>query len=211
MQGPKAQTLDTSGLAIENHDMPFQYELLSILVDPTVSYLLLLVGLIGLGIELFAPGLVVPGALGAISLILGLFGTAQLPVTAAGVVLLVLGIAMIIAEAHLPTHGILGVLGVAALIASGLLLYNTGSNAFEVSVPVVIIAGLLLGGLLAFAVRKAVAARHRPVMTGWEEMVGAVGEVRQTIDPVGQVFVERGAVARATLRRRRRRRPQARR
>jgi membrane-bound serine protease (ClpP class) len=196
VQGPKAQTLDTAGLEIEEHDMPLQYQLLSILVNPTISYLLLLAGLLGLGIELFAPGLILPGALGAISLILGLYGTAQLPVTVAGVVLLVIGIAMIIAEAHLATHGVLGVFGVAALIASGLLLYNTGSSAFEVSAPVVIAAGLGIGGLLAFGVQRAVAARRRPVVTGREEMVGAVGEVRQAIDPVGQVFVH-GALWRA--------------
>ena len=70
-------------------------------------------------IELFSPGLIVPGTIGVISFLLGLYGTAQLPVTVAGVLLLVFGVAMIIAEAHLPTHGILGASGVAALVAVG--------------------------------------------------------------------------------------------
>ena len=64
--------------------------------------------------------------------------------------------------------------------------------------PVVVTVGLLLGGLMAFAVQKVVEARRRPVMTGWEEMVGAVGDVRAPLDPVGQVFVE-GALWRASL------------
>jgi membrane-bound serine protease (ClpP class) len=196
VKGPKAQTLHTSGVQIETHDMPLQYDLLEILVNPTVSYLLLIAGLLGLGIELFSPGVIAPGALGLVSFLLGLYGTAQLPVTVTGVLLLVAGVGLIIAEAHLPTHGILGASGVAALIGSGLLLYDTHSSAFEVSVPAVIVVGLLLGGFLAFAVERAVRARGEPVRTGWEEMVGAVGEVRQRIDPVGQIFVE-GALWRA--------------
>jgi membrane-bound serine protease (ClpP class) len=198
VKGPRAQVLDTGGLEISNHDMPFAYQLLEILVNPNIAYLLILLGLIGLGIEAFSPGLIAPGTIGLISLLLGLYGSAQLPVTITGVLLLVLGIGMIIAEAHLPTQGILGVSGVAALIASGLLLYDTNSSAFEVSVPVVIVVGLLLGGLLAIAVERAVRARRMPTRTGWEELLGAVGEVRETLDPVGLVFVE-GALWRAEL------------
>jgi membrane-bound serine protease (ClpP class) len=198
VKGPNAQVLHTAGLTIENHDLPLQYQLLEILVNPTVSYLLLTLGLAGLAIELFNPGLIAPGTIGLISFLLGLYGTAQLPVTLAGIVLLVAGIAMIIAEAHLPTHGILGASGVAALIASGLLLYDTNTSAFEISAPVVIFVGLVLGVLLALAVERAVRARRQPARTGWEEMVGAIGEVRQPLDPVGQVFVE-GALWRARL------------
>jgi membrane-bound serine protease (ClpP class) len=197
VRGPKAQRLATSGLEIESHDMPLQYDLLQLIVNPTIAYLLLLVGLVGLAIELFAGGsTILPGVLGAISLLLGLYGTAQLPVTLVGILLLVLGVAMIIAEAHLPTGGLVGAAGVAALVASGLLLYNTDSDAFEVSVPVVVVTGVLLGGFIAFAAQRTVRAHHRPVMTGWEEMVGAIGEVRQPLDPLGQVFVE-GALWRA--------------
>jgi membrane-bound serine protease (ClpP class) len=198
VKGPKAGVLHTAGLEIQNHDMPFTYQLLEILVNPNISYLLILVGLIGLGIEAFSPGLIAPGTLGVISLLLGLYGSAQLPVTLTGVLLLVLGLAMIIAEAHLPTHGILGASGVAALIASGLLLYDTNTSAFEVSPVVVVVVGLLLGGALAFAVERAVRARREPKRTGWEEMIGAVGEVREPLDPVGQVFIQ-GALWRAQL------------
>jgi membrane-bound serine protease (ClpP class) len=197
VQGPKEGRLDTEGLVIETHDMPLQYQLLQIIVNPTIAYLLLLAGLVGLAVELFSGGsTIVPGVFGAISLILGLYGTAQLPVTLVGIVLLLLGVAFIIAEAHLPTQGILGGAGVAALVVSGLVLYNTDSDSFEVSVPVVVVVGLLLGGFIAFAVQRAVLARGRPVMTGSEELVGAIGEVRQPLDPVGQVFVE-GALWRA--------------
>jgi membrane-bound serine protease (ClpP class) len=196
VQGPKSQRLATEGLEIARHDMPLQFELLQIIVNPTIAYLLLLAGMVGLAIELFSGGsTIVPGVFGAISLLLGLYGTAQLPLTLVGILLLAGGVALIVAEAHV-TSGILGVAGVAALIAAGLLLYNTDSDAFEVSVPAVVVSGLLLGGFLAFAVQRTVLAHRRPVLTGWEEMVGATGEVRQALDPIGQVFVE-GALWRA--------------
>ena len=197
VKGPKAQTLHTAGLAIETKDMPLQFDLLQILVNPTVAYLLLIAGLMGLAIELFSGGsLIAPGVLGAICLLLGAYGTALLPVTFVGILLLVAGIALIVAEAHLPTHGILGAAGVAALVVSGLLLFDTDSDALEVSVPVVIATGLILGGLIAFAVQKAVQANRTKAKTGWEELLGEVGEVRVPLAPVGQVFVE-GALWRA--------------
>ena len=197
VQGPKAQTLRTAGLEIETHDMPLQYDLLQLIVNPTVAFLLLLLGLVGIAIELFAGGsTILPGVVGAISLLLGLYGTAQLPVTLVGILLLVGGVAIIVAEAHLPTGGLLGAAGVVAIAASGLLLYNTDSDAFGVSAPVVVVTGLLLGAFIAFAAQRTVRAHRRPVMTGWEEMVGATGEVRQALDPIGQVFVE-GALWRA--------------
>jgi membrane-bound serine protease (ClpP class) len=198
VKGPNAGVLHTAGLQIENHDMPFTYQLLEILVNPNIAYLLILVGLIGIGIEAFSPGLIAPGTIGVISLLLGLYGSAQLPVTLTGILLLVFGVAMIIAEAHLPTHGILGASGVAALIASGLLLYDTNSGAFEVSPVLVVVVGLLLGGSLAFVVERAVKAQREPKRTGWEELMGAIGEVRERLDPVGQIFVQ-GALWRAEL------------
>ena len=100
-------------------------------------------------IEVFSPGLIIPGALGAISFLLGLYGSSQLPVTLAGVALLVLGVALIVAEAHVTAGGLLGIAGVIAVAVSGLLLYDTESDAFEVSAPVVIVAGLALAAMLA--------------------------------------------------------------
>ena len=198
VEGPKAQTLETAGLVIDEREMPLQYELLQLLVNPTVAYLLVLVGLVGIAIEVFSPGLFIPGTLGLVSFLLGAYGTAQLPVTAAGIALLVVGIGFIVAEAHLPTSGILGAVGVVALALSGLLLFDTGSDSFEVSVPVVITVAVLLGGFLVFATQKVVQAHRRPKLTGWEELIGATGDVRVPLDPVGQAFVG-GALWRATL------------
>ncbi len=198
VKGPKARTLSTAGLTIDERQMTLQYEVLQVLVNPTVAYLLLLIGLVGIAIELFSPGLIIPGTVGVVALLLGAFGASQLPITAAGIALLVIGIGLLIAEAHLPTHGILGVVGVIALAASGLFLFNTDSSQFEVSAPVVILVAVLLGAGLALAVTKAVAARRTPVQTGREELIGTAGDVRVPLTPVGQVYVD-GALWRARL------------
>ena len=198
VQGPKAQTLDTEGIEVEERDTPFQYELLQLIVNPNVAYLLILAGVIGLAIELFSPGLIVPGTAGLLSFVLGMYGTAQLPVTAAGIVLLILGIALIVAEAHLAASGVLGVVGVIALAISGLLLFDTDSEGFGISPPLVIAVGLALGGLLMFVTKKVLEARHEPILTGYEELAGREGDVRVAVEAgaAGQVFVA-GALWRA--------------
>jgi membrane-bound serine protease (ClpP class) len=196
VRGPKAQTLHTAGLPVERRDMPFQYELLQLIVNPTIAVLLLIAGLAGIAIEALNPGVTAPGVLGAIALVLGLYGTSQLPVTAAGVVLILLALALFAAEVKITSHGVLGIGGVVALVAGALLLFDTNSDVYSVSVPAAVAAGALLGGFTLFAVSKAMGARKRPVRTGREELIGAEGTVRVPLDPVGQVFVQ-GALWRA--------------
>ncbi len=188
VQGPKAGALATDGLQIEERQMPFQYEVLQLIVNPNVAFLLILAGVIGLAIEIFSPGLILPGATGLLSFIVGLYGTAQLPVTAAGVILLVLGIALLVAEAHLPTGGVVGFVGIVGVAISGLMLFDTGDE-FGVSPPLVIGVGAGLGLLLLLVARKVIAARRGAVHTGYEEMIGDTGDVRVALDPVGQVFI----------------------
>jgi membrane-bound serine protease (ClpP class) len=196
VKGPKAGRLDTAGLPIVRRDMPFQYDLLELLVNPTVAYLLLLAGIAGIAIEALSPGVYAPGVLGVVSLVLGLYGTAQLPVTAAGIVLLLLAAGLFVAELKIAGHGVLGAAGVAALVSGGLLLFDTDTDAIGISVPVVVTVGTVLGGLVLLAVSKSLAARRAPVTTGAHELIGQPGTVRVAMDPIGQVFVH-GALWRA--------------
>jgi membrane-bound serine protease (ClpP class) len=198
IEGPKAQVLDTTGVRIERQEMPFQYEVRQFLVNPTVAFLLVMVGLVGVAIELAAPGALGPGALGGVALVLGLYGTAQLPVTLVGVLLLLLAIGLFVAETQVASGGVLGVAGVGALIAAGLLLYDTHSPVYEVSVPALVVGGALLGGLVVFVTSKALATRRRPTRGGLEDLVGERASVRTALDPVGQVFVG-GALWRARV------------
>jgi membrane-bound serine protease (ClpP class) len=199
VRGPKARTLDTGGLELVRRDMPFQYDLQQLLVNPTVAFLLLLAGFAGIAIEVLAGGgAVLPGALGAVALILGLYGTAQLPVNAAGILLLLLALALLVAEVKIVSHGALALGSIASLVAGGLLLFDTDSDVFEVSVPAAIGAGALFGAFALFALSKAIGARRAVVHGGAEELIGAHGTARAALDPVGHVFVH-GALWRARL------------
>jgi len=196
VKGPKAQTLQTAGARVEERDVSFKYQLLELLVNPTTVFLLLTIGLIGLGLELFNPGAILPGVLGGVSLILALFGLAQLPLSVAGLLLIALAFGLFVAEAFIISHGALAAGGVIALAFGGLLLFDTDSSAYEVSVPIVIFTAAVLGSFFAFVVGKAVQARHEQVHTGYEELIGMAGEVRQALSPTGQVFIQ-GALWRA--------------
>lgn len=196
VKGPKHQRLETSRARIESRALPFKFQVLELLVNPNTVFLLFVLGLAGLGFELFHPGAIVPGSLGAVSLILALFGLAQLPISAAGVILILLAFGLFVAEAFIVSHGALALGGVVSLVFGGLLLVDTNGDAFSISVPLVIAVGALLGGFFVFIISKAVEARHRRVFTGSEELVGARAVVRTPLDPVGHVFVQ-GALWRA--------------
>jgi membrane-bound serine protease (ClpP class) len=192
VKGPKAQRLETTGAQVESRDVPFKFRALEILVNPTTVFLLLTLGGILLGIELFNPGMILPGTLGAVAMILALFGLAQLPINVAGLLLIALAFGLFVAEAFIVSHGALAAGGVVALAFGGLLLFDTDSDAFEVSVPIVIFTAALLGSFFVWVASKAVQARHGVVRTGAEELIGAHGEVRSP----DHVFVK-GALWRA--------------
>jgi membrane-bound serine protease (ClpP class) len=200
VKGPKARTLRTAGLEVVRHDMPLQYELQQLLVNPTIALLLLLGGLLGIAIEIMAGGgAILPGALGAVALILGLYGTAQLPLNVAGILLLVLAVGLFIAEAVVVSFGALTAAGIVALIVGALLLYDTDSPAFDVSVPAVIAAAVMLGAFALFALSKAWGAQHEAVHSGAELLLGTIGTTREPLDPAGQVFIH-GSLWRARVR-----------
>lgn len=190
VEGPKAGTLGTEGLTTEDREMPLHYQVLQVLVNPNVAFLLLLIGMAGILLEFLSPGALIPGAVGGTSLLLGLFGTAQLPVAAIGVVLLVLAIGLLAAEAQLPTGGLLGVAGVGALVGGGLLLFDTGGDAPDVSPALIIATGVLIGGAVILIGQRALKAQGEPIRAGREELIGEEGEVRQRVDPLGQVYLD---------------------
>ena len=196
VRGPKAQRLDTEGARIDSVGVPFKFAALELLVNPNTVFLLFTVGLILIGLELFNPGMILPGALGGVSLILSLFGLAQLPINVAGLLLILLAFGLFAAEAFVVSHGALAAGGVVALAFGGLLLFDTDSEAFEISVPLVLLTAAVLGGFFAWIIGKAVQTRHAPVHTGAEELIGAHGEVRSPLAPLGHVVVQ-GALGRA--------------
>jgi membrane-bound serine protease (ClpP class) len=137
----------------------------------------------------------IPGIAGGIMLLLALFGISVLPFTWTGLLLLLAGVGMIVAEAHFG-HGILGAIGSICIIAGGLLLISTNGGQPGVSLPVALVTGFLVGGSFLFIVSRTTRARRQPVKTGVQTLVGRRAEVREPLDPVGQVFVA-GALWRA--------------
>jgi membrane-bound serine protease (ClpP class) len=186
---PKGFVLDTAGAQVTTVHMPFWQRALDLLVDPNIIALMLSIGLIGLVVELWNPGLIFPGTVGAISLIVGLFGLQVLPISVAGVLLLLLAAGFFAAELFIPSHGALTVAGGVCFFIGALMLFDPAGEGYQVSTNVALaIAGTLVA-LMGFVAFKIVQVRRAPVVTGDSELIGQVGIVRQPLDPVGLVFV----------------------
>ena len=169
--------LHTGGATVDYSRMGLFTRLLNVLIDPNLIFILFLAGLAGLGFEIFHPGVVLPGALGAVSLLLALLGFAVVPPYWAGLVLVLLGIGLLVIDAHVTSHGALSVSGLISLSVGAMLLFHNTSG-FHTSLPLVVTVAALLGSFWAFALTKSVQARRRPVSVGPQEIIGMHGVVR---------------------------------
>ncbi len=160
-----------------------------VLASPVVAFFLLLVGLGGLYIELTNPGLVLPGVVGALALILFAFAARMLPFSAVGILLILLGIVMFVLEIKITSYGLLGLGGTACVVLGSLLLFPGPVPELRLPLAVVLPASLTFAAFCAVAVRLAVRAQRAPVATGVEGLVGAVGTVTDPLEPAGKVFV----------------------
>jgi membrane-bound serine protease (ClpP class) len=185
----KPIVLHTANARIQTIGMPWTLELLNILIDPNLLYLLFLAGIIGIAYEVFHPGVILPGTLGAVSLILALFGFSVVSINLAGVVLMLFGVALLGLEAWVTSHGLMGISGVIAIAAGGLMLFRTPGEG--VSPLLVVGMSVAAGTLLAVVATKVVEARHRPVAigAGVKDMVGRTAIARTRLQPRGQVYL----------------------
>jgi membrane-bound serine protease (ClpP class) len=176
---PKGLTISTPpDTEIERIEMSGWKRLLDLLIDPNVIALMLSIGLIGIVVELWNPGLVFPGTVGAISLIVGLYGLQVLPVSIAGLLLMLLAVAFFVAEAFVVSHGALAVAGAITFVIGALMLFDPAGEAYQVSLPVALaIAGTLML-LFGFALTKAAQARRMPATVGSHKLVGVKADVR---------------------------------
>ena len=172
-------TLATRGVAIEYAEPDWRTRLLSVITNPTIAYGLLLIGIYGLLLEGYNPGVMFPGVIGAISLLLALFAFQILSVNYAGLALIVIGVAMIVAEFFLPTFGSLGLGGLVAFVAGSIILLDTDVPGLNIGLPV-IAAVATVGGLVVLGIGYvATRSLRRPVVTGDTAMLGAVVEVAE--------------------------------
>ncbi len=176
------RVLDIKDARIVTMEPDWRSRLLAVIADPSIAYLLLLGGIFGLFFEFSNPGFVLPGVVGAISLLLALYALQMLPVNYAGLALIVLGLAFMIAEVFLPSFGVVGIGGVIAFMIGSVMLIDTGIPGYgipwSVIVPVVIASALFI----FFVGGMALKARLRPVVSGREELIGSSGEVLEDFD-----------------------------
>jgi membrane-bound serine protease (ClpP class) len=173
-------TLHTAGAQLVQVHPGFFTRLLNALIDPNIIPLLFLAGIAGIGFEIFHPGVVLPGALGAVSLLLALFGFSVLPISWAGLALLILGAALLVIDAHVTSHGALTVSGLISMVVGSLLLFHNAPAPYNnVNTPLVVSFAVAVGGFWAIAISKAVQVRRRPVSVGPQTIVGEIGEARR--------------------------------
>ncbi|MBY5572017.1 nodulation protein NfeD [Rhizobium leguminosarum] len=169
--------LETSGLIVQELEPDWRTRLLSVITDPNIALILMMVGIYGLIFEFLTPGTLVPGTIGGICLLLGLYALALLPVSFAGLGLIILGVGLTVAEAHSPSFGALGVGGGTALVLGATILFDTDIPGLKVSWPVlgaIAVACLALSLVIA---RLAFISRRHDVVTGSEQMIGISGKV----------------------------------
>jgi membrane-bound serine protease (ClpP class) len=192
----KPQRLETAGLDVVVVPPGWRIELLGLVTNPNVAFILMLIGICGLVLEFFNPGAVAPGLVGAISLVVALYGLALLPINYAGAALVIIGIGLMIAEVHIGAFGALGVGGIAAFIIGALMMFPERAPGFALSNAVVIGGAIASAGLLLFALAALLRARKRPVVSGGEALIGAAGEAVSWDGTEGRVRV-RGEIWRA--------------
>ena len=179
-------TLHLAGAQIVTVKPGFFTRFLNTIIDPNLISLLFLLGIVGLIFEVLHPGIVLPGALGAVSLVMALYGFSVLTPSWGGVALMVLGIALLVVDLHAPTHGVLTTAGLISLGFGLVLLFQNEPAAYRVNEWLVLGIGSAIGAFWVFATGKALAARKLPVETGVQTMVGQKAEVRSP----GLVFVD---------------------
>jgi membrane-bound serine protease (ClpP class) len=187
VDGPR--TLHTSGAVQENLGMTLIEQLLQMLVDPNIVFILLSIGVQALLIELSHPGAWAPGFIGVACLALAGYGLGILPVNWFGLVFIVAAFVLFIVDIKAATHGALTATGVASFIVGALVLFNSpGTPQFErVSLPLVIFVGVFIGVIFAIIVGFALRAQRRPVLTGQESLPAQTGIAVTDINPMGQV------------------------
>jgi membrane-bound serine protease (ClpP class) len=181
--------LRTAGAELVKYDMGFRERVLNTISDPNVAYVLMMLGFLGLFFELSNPGVILPGVIGGISLILAFFAFQTLPVNYAGVLLILLAIVLFIAEIKIVSHGMLTVGGVIAMVLGSLLLFESSEPVYRVSWSVILVTVLATTLFFVFAVTKAIKAHRLKPSTGKEGLIGEAGSADSEIAPEGKVFV----------------------
>lgn len=182
-------TLKVAGATHEEVEMTFSESVLEVLTNPNIIFILFSLGTLGLAIELYNPGAILPGVVGAICLIIALYAMQTLPINYAGLALIVLAVVLFLLEIKVTSYGMLSVGGIISLILGGLFLIDSPEPALKVSLSVIITITICIGGFLIFVVGYVVKAQRKRVLTGFEGLIGQMGKVSERIENEGMVYV----------------------
>ncbi|MFH1650624.1 MAG: nodulation protein NfeD [Chloroflexota bacterium] len=188
MLGGNVITLDTSNATINFLKMTLIEDFLYTIADPNIAYLLLSLATLGIMVEIFNPGLIFPGVVGGISLLMAFYALGVLPVNWAGVLLIVLAFGLFVAEVFTSTFGLFTAGGIISLVIGSLILFQGASPVFRIDPWLIATVTIIITASFAFIINRAVSAHRRQAKTGREELIGKTAIVRQALDPKGTVF-----------------------
>ena len=185
----RTMVLHTAGAQISDYGMSLKEQILSFLVDPNISFLILMIGLAAIYAEFNHPGAIVPGVVGIIFVVLAVFALNLLPLRFAGVALILTAFILFALEAKFATHGALGVGGIAVMILGALLLVDGPIPQMRIQPITAVAVSITFGLLTIFLVNIAMRARRGKVVTGDKGLIGELGVAQTQLRPEGKVFV----------------------
>jgi len=188
MLGDTTITLHTAGAVTNEVDMKTIERFLYTIADPNIAYLLLSIASLGIMVEIFNPGLIFPGIIGAISGILAFYSLGQLPVNIAGILLIVLAFGLFVGEVLTTTFGLFTMGGLVSLVIGSLILFQGAAPVFRIDPWLIVGVVIIITAVVAFIVQRAITAHRRQAKTGREELIGKTATVRVKLNPDGTVF-----------------------
>lgn len=187
--GGEHDTLQTRNAIVIKTPMSFRLRVLDVISDPNIAYILMLIGIYGLFFELYNPGVILPGVIGGISLILAFFSLQLLPVSWAGVLLILFAVILFLLEIKVASYGLLSVAGVVSMTLGSLMLFQPGMTGIQVGLELIIPAAIVTALFFAFVVGMGLRAQSRKVTTGSEGLIGEIGVASTDLSPLGKVLV----------------------
>lgn len=181
-------TLHTAGAAISDQPMSAMESFLYAIADPNIAYLLLSLATLGIMAELFNPGLIFPGIIGGICLLLAFYSLGTLPFNWAGILLILLAIGLFVGEALTTTFGLFTAGGIVSLVIGSMILFQGANPVFRINPALIATVTILISGTLIFMVQRALSTHRKQAFTGREELIGKTATVRVALNPAGTVF-----------------------
>lgn len=185
----RAITFQSAGSTLKLVDMHWRQKILNALSNPNIAYLLMMLGIIGIFFEISQPGVVLPGAIGAIAILLALFAFSSLPVNYVGVLLILLAVVLFILEVKVVSYGMLSIGGIVAMAFGSLMLIDSSEPYLQISRAVIAATVSVSAGFILLATGMVIRTQSRPVTSGQEGMIGEIGEALEPIHEEGKVFV----------------------